>query len=348
MPDEIPGEPLERADADALANDNASDEKLSSSLQAADPLSAIQAMTDVLSVPEPTLEPPECGGRDPGDGDSDPGCGSIRRPTRPRAPGPRNTGNRLTRKQLGGDRPNGKMNHVADYGYRYYDPLTGRWPSRDPIGEEGGVNLYAFVYNCPTIAVDDAGLAVIFPFGGGHPFTGVDPLPSTAPTSPEISGPGPTIPLPGQPGYAPPQENSQHPGGGQCPNNPLTYNGCGPAGWKGKLVPTKPLWMIDFTSACDKHDICYGRCGKKKDDCDNQFRQNMRLLCGGAFGMWGSPFQQKNPFGDSISISKLDTCLALANTYYLAVSMAGKEPYETAQKKGCECHCEKDMHSINK
>ena len=33
------------------------------------------------------------------------------------------------------------------YGYRYYDPLTGRWPSRDPIGERGGVNLYGFVGN---------------------------------------------------------------------------------------------------------------------------------------------------------------------------------------------------------
>jgi uncharacterized protein RhaS with RHS repeats len=39
------------------------------------------------------------------------------------------------------------MNHVADYGYRYYDPLTGRWPSRDPIGERGGKNLYGFVDN---------------------------------------------------------------------------------------------------------------------------------------------------------------------------------------------------------
>lgn len=36
---------------------------------------------------------------------------------------------------------------VADYGYRYYDPVTGRWPSRDPIEEEGGVNLYGFVGN---------------------------------------------------------------------------------------------------------------------------------------------------------------------------------------------------------
>ena len=33
------------------------------------------------------------------------------------------------------------------YGYRYYDPKTGRWPSRDPIEEKGGVNLYAFVGN---------------------------------------------------------------------------------------------------------------------------------------------------------------------------------------------------------
>ena len=33
------------------------------------------------------------------------------------------------------------------YGYRWYDPLTGRWPSRDPIEEEGGINLYEFCYN---------------------------------------------------------------------------------------------------------------------------------------------------------------------------------------------------------
>jgi RHS repeat-associated protein len=36
---------------------------------------------------------------------------------------------------------------VTDYLYRYYDPVTGRWPSRDPIGENGGINLYGFVGN---------------------------------------------------------------------------------------------------------------------------------------------------------------------------------------------------------
>ncbi len=33
------------------------------------------------------------------------------------------------------------------YGYRYYSPELGRWMSRDPIGEDGGVNLYGFVGN---------------------------------------------------------------------------------------------------------------------------------------------------------------------------------------------------------
>jgi RHS repeat-associated protein len=33
------------------------------------------------------------------------------------------------------------------YAYRYYDPVIGRWPSRDPIEEMGGINLYGFVNN---------------------------------------------------------------------------------------------------------------------------------------------------------------------------------------------------------
>jgi hypothetical protein len=49
------------------------------------------------------------------------------------------------------------MNHVADYGYRYYDPLTGRWPSRDPIEEDGGVNLYGFVGNNSSNQIDYLG-----------------------------------------------------------------------------------------------------------------------------------------------------------------------------------------------
>ena len=35
------------------------------------------------------------------------------------------------------------------YGYRYYSAEMGRWLSRDPIREAGGVNLYSFVGNEP-------------------------------------------------------------------------------------------------------------------------------------------------------------------------------------------------------
>ncbi len=43
------------------------------------------------------------------------------------------------------------------YGYRYYDPVTGRWPSRDPIEESGGSNLYNFGPNSPINGCDVLG-----------------------------------------------------------------------------------------------------------------------------------------------------------------------------------------------
>ena len=44
------------------------------------------------------------------------------------------------------------------YGYRYYQPQTGRWLGRDPFGEDGGVNLYGFVSNNPISRIDPNGL----------------------------------------------------------------------------------------------------------------------------------------------------------------------------------------------
>jgi RHS repeat-associated protein len=44
------------------------------------------------------------------------------------------------------------------YGYRFYDPGAGRWLNRDPIGEEGGMNLCGFVNNDPINMIDLAGL----------------------------------------------------------------------------------------------------------------------------------------------------------------------------------------------
>ena len=41
---------------------------------------------------------------------------------------------------------------------RHYNPVDGRWLSRDPIDEQGGVNLYGFVGNDPNDLVDFNGL----------------------------------------------------------------------------------------------------------------------------------------------------------------------------------------------
>lgn len=63
----------------------------------------------------------------------------------------------------------------SDFGYtgHYYDAATGmrvtlyrwldgaRWLNRDPIGEDGGMNLYGYVLNNPIIGIDPLGLDVV-------------------------------------------------------------------------------------------------------------------------------------------------------------------------------------------
>ncbi|MCK6486670.1 MAG: hypothetical protein L6R00_21380, partial [Phycisphaerae bacterium] len=45
-----------------------------------------------------------------------------------------------------------------DFGRRYLDPKSGRWLSRDPIREIGGLDIYAYVRNQPTCRSDPLGL----------------------------------------------------------------------------------------------------------------------------------------------------------------------------------------------
>ena len=48
----------------------------------------------------------------------------------------------------------------------FYDPSLGRWLNRDPIEEEGGINLFVLVHNDPVNWVDSDGLA---DYGGRFP-----------------------------------------------------------------------------------------------------------------------------------------------------------------------------------
>ena len=64
------------------------------------------------------------------------------------------------------------------YGYRFYDARDGRWLSRDPIGEQGGVNLYGMVGNGPVNRMDVLGRIGWGPIPGfGLPIPKIDPAP---------------------------------------------------------------------------------------------------------------------------------------------------------------------------
>ena len=46
---------------------------------------------------------------------------------------------------------------LVNFRMRWYDPVTGRWLSKDPIGLSGGLNLYAFCEGNPILRIDPQG-----------------------------------------------------------------------------------------------------------------------------------------------------------------------------------------------
>lgn len=132
-----------------------------------------------------------------------------------------------------------------DYNYfRTYDPTIGRYTQSDPIGLNGGLNRYTYVYDSPVNLSD---------------FYGLDA--SLHPKDPSIADPsdytGPPIP-----GIEPPESWSRFPG---------PFGGiCGPEGssWS--------TWIPDgqMRDACQKHDQCYATCGKTQQQCDLEFLRN--------------------------------------------------------------------------
>ena len=51
-------------------------------------------------------------------------------------------------------------------GERFYDPSQGRWLTRDPIGQSGGIDLYAYCQGNPIMGADPSGTVAVVKYLG--------------------------------------------------------------------------------------------------------------------------------------------------------------------------------------
>lgn len=102
-------------------------------------------------------------------------------------------------------------------------------------------------------------------------------------------------------------------------------NGCGTAGWKGKLVPDT-IWGLCITPACQPHDWDYseGKTKKDKDKADKRFLMNMRKIVITKGGVLMYPR------------------LVRAQGYYLAVKFRGSKAFwegKVSNEGSADCVC---------
>ena len=148
------------------------------------------------------------------------------------------------------------------YGYRFYDPNTGRWPSRDPIEERGGTNLYGFAGNCPVVLFDKLGLCSTCPEGSvirGNP-AGLNAQNKSGKKGCDAE-------------YRSESQGKKPDGG----------NGCGAAGSIWSFPGTGP-GGANFERACNKHADCYSTCGKSQAECDEKLKSDLFNECAAVSG----------------------------------------------------------------
>lgn len=80
------------------------------------------------------------------------------------------------------------------------------------------------------------------------------------------------------------------------------------------------LYGVDFATACQTHDECYGELGKDKAFCDTQLGNNIALSCDNQ--LHGIPHSEE----------VLPSCHMAAGIYQSAVKNLGGPAYEAAQK----------------
>ncbi|HMQ17009.1 MAG TPA: phospholipase A2 [Phycisphaerae bacterium] len=236
------------------------------------------------------------------------------------------------------------------WGYRYYDSRLGRWINHDPIGELGGLNPYAYAMNDPATHADALGRVSLAPqwLWNQCPQSEATNPPQPNPDTPQCrkicdgwkrEGPieyaaclaGCAIGAAGTwecDVFCAQFDNGVgRPGRGKSPATLACALGCRKGGLPNPNIPNDPNGItngcsspfgdrpsgVDFRPACQRHDLCYGTCGKSRQTCDTEFLNDMLAACAG------------DPY-----------CEFWAWRYYRAVVKYGHDGYcETQKAKGC-------------
>ena len=109
-----------------------------------------------------------------------------------------------------------------------------------------------------------------------------------------------------------------------------SVNGCGAEG--GMNFPDSYFGLVNFTSCCNSHDVCYGSCGADKGRCDENLSECMARACDRYFFL-------------PIAWHERRSCRAMARIYGFALKTWGTPAYESAQDESCEWEecCEKSI-----
>jgi len=102
------------------------------------------------------------------------------------------------------------------------------------------------------------------------------------------------------------------------PDHVPSHNGCGSYGFRLEEFVKIP----GFTECCNIHDICYEKCNKVKDDCDEALKTCLHGVC-----------EAKDlPRDTSIACA-----IHIWDWMWEVVHELGCSAYEKAQKKACSC-----------
>jgi RHS repeat-associated protein len=150
---------LENRDADFASHHPPAALNTAAMVTACEQAPRVSAQKAVMTRPTRPQDPPE---------DDPPAGNAPKSPAPPpKPPTGGNSRNTFSFNALKRDGAAPKSMGMTYYSYRWYDPVTARWPSRDPIEESGGVNLYGFVGNDGVDRIDLLGLMT--PSGWGAP-----------------------------------------------------------------------------------------------------------------------------------------------------------------------------------